>query len=294
MPLYDLSKIVKAGHGHRIRKLIIGNLCPICTSSDEDVVDYVEGFEYYFPDIFQQLVGLQSLDINYSSEYVSQRALGAAFIDTILEAFESRPPRLKALSITYNDDSDQPVTPCLGHERMSRIMPQIRYLRINLSLTRTDGIMLLQYPDEYVSSACQFVNDGRLSAFEFVKYGENLRGVELMGLSEVRDVSLSYFHPMAPLQHLVLAYMHVFAQDLLRLLRHYRQTLTIVTLTFIVLHDGTWKEIYEELDSLPSISQWTVAVCTPSLTAGQECEVRSGPGGEYKREKVSPSVFHWS
>lgn len=181
MPLYDLSKIVKAGHGHRIRKLIIGNLCPICTSSDEDVVDYVEGSGYYFPDIFQQLVGLQSLDINYSPEYLSQRALGTAFIDTILEAFESPPPRLKALSITYNDDSDQPVTPCLGHERMSRIMPQIGYLRINLSLTRTDGIMLLQYPDEYVSSACQFVNDGPLSAFEFVKYGENLRGVELRG-----------------------------------------------------------------------------------------------------------------
>ncbi|EAU37614.1 predicted protein [Aspergillus terreus NIH2624] len=71
MPLYDLSKIVKAGHGHRIRKLIIGNLCPICTSSDEDVVDYVEGFGYYFPDIFQQLVGLQSLDIGLAKAFTA-------------------------------------------------------------------------------------------------------------------------------------------------------------------------------------------------------------------------------
>lgn len=273
--LEALRELVEAGYGHHVRKLRLGNPPDEWETYYQDVLEYVEELAYYFPNLFRQLTGLQSLHI----EYLSPSNLRKAFIDTILKAFDTPPPTLKALSISFNAISEESVPSRLDHGAMSRFMPQIRYLRICFQIGLVSVADLFDY------------NDNLPSACEFIKYGENLRHVELQGLDDIRDVSLCHFHPKAPLQHVVLNRMHLSVQDVLRFLRTYRQTLTVVTFDSVILLDGTWKEIYEELDALPLISVWEVYCCHPSMTSWV-CEDRSGPRNQKIRSgRRTPLVF---
>ncbi|KAE8355473.1 hypothetical protein BDV28DRAFT_146146 [Aspergillus coremiiformis] len=237
-----LSELCRTGYSYCIRSLIIGMQYCECAATRERTEPMGDSLEM----CFRRMPALRRLCC-YAIRCDHCQNNGIEVVRSVVNALLCSPPHLlEALYLFRIDNATLDLFSGEGHPVMASILARLRYLKIR--------------PED----RCR-LNRGQVDSL--LRYGENLRSVELMFFCQTFATSEINLHPKAPLQRLVLRGLQISSRSLSLLVETYRDTLRYIKLRGIILfgQDSHWEEPAREFRRCPLLSFFVATECHPMV-----------------------------